>query len=214
MILALRSRTPLSLKVDPGVRVTEASARESNWRRTTAGSVQVTAAGDRTTVQFGNVCVGAGGAQGTGFWTNKNGQALFGPDDLASMVSLNLRNANGSTFDPSSYGAFKSWLQGASATNMAYDLSAQLAAMKLNVLNGRVSGSSLVAAPGTTSANAAGFATVSDLMSEANLELGLHGLVTGGTPFRVYQAALRDGLLNANGNKTFVQPAPCSFSFG
>ena len=206
--------TPLSLKVDPGVRVTEASARESNWRRTTAGSVQVTAAGDRTTVQFGNVCVGAGGAQGTGFWTNKNGQALFGPDDLASMVSLNLRNANGSTFDPSSYGAFKSWLQGASATNMAYDLSAQLAAMKLNVLNGRVSGSSLVAAPGTTSANAAGFATVSDLMSEANLELGLHGLVTGGTPFRVYQAALRDGLLNANGNKTFVQPAPCSFSFG
>ena len=86
--------------------------------------------------------------------------------------------------------------------------------MKLNVLNGLVSGSSLVAAPGTTGANAAGFVTVNDLMNEANVELGLHGLVTGGTPFRVYQTALRDGLLNANGNKTFVQPAPCSFSFG
>jgi len=206
--------TPVSLKVDPGVQVAEASPSQTNWRRTTAGSVQVSAAGDRTTVRFGNVCVGAGGAQGGGFWANKNGQALFGSDDLALMVSLNLRNANGSTFDPSSYSAFKSWLQGASATNMAYDLSAQLAAMKLNVLNGLVSGDSLVAAPGTTSANAAGFATVNALMNEANLELGLHGLVTGGTPFRVYQAALRDGLLNANGNKTFVQPAPCSFSFG
>jgi len=206
--------TPVSLKIDPGVQVTEVSPKQTNWRRTTAGSVQVSAAGDRTTVRFGNVCIGAGGAQGSGFWTNKNGQALFGPDDLALMVSLNLRNASGSTFDPSSYSAFKSWLGGASASNMAYDLSAQLATMKLNVLNGLVSGSSLVAAPGTTGANAAGFVTVNDLMNEANVELGLHGLVTGGTPFRVYQTALRDGLLNANGNKTFVQPAPCSFSFG
>ena len=115
--------TPKSLKVDPGVyQVTEASPKQTNWRGTTAASVQVSAAaGDRTTVRFGNVCVGAGGAQGTGFWTNKNGQALFGSDDLASMVSLNLRNANGSTFDPSSYSAFKSWLQGSTSTNMAYD---------------------------------------------------------------------------------------------
>ena len=207
--------TPKSLKVDPGVyQVTEASPRQTNWRRTTAASVQVSAAaGDRTTVRFGNVCVGAGGALGKGFWGNKNGQALFGADDLASMVSLNLRNANGSNFDPSSYSAFKSWLQGSSSTNMAYDLSANLAAMKLNVLNGKVSGSSLISAPGTAGANAAGFATVNDLMTEANAELGLHGLTTSGSPFRAYQTALRDALLNANENKTFVQPAPCAFSF-
>jgi DNA-binding beta-propeller fold protein YncE len=206
--------TPTSLKVDPGVQVTEASPTQSNWRRTTAGSVQVTAAGDRTTVRFGNVCIGAGGAQAGGFWTNKNGQALFGQDDLASMVSLNLRNANGSSFDPTSYSSFKSWLQGSSSTNMAYDLSSQLAAMKLNVLNGIVSGNSLVSAPGTTLANPAGFATLNDLMNEADTELGLHGLATGGSPLRAYQTALRDALLNANNNKTFVQPAPCSFSFG
>ncbi len=194
--------TPKSLKVDPDVyQVTEASPKQTNWRRTTAASVPASAAaGDRTTVRFGNVCVGAGGALGTGFWTNKNGQALFGPDDLASMVSLNLRNANGSTFDPSSYSAFKSWLQGPSSTNMAYDLSANLAAMRLNVLNGKVSGSSLISTPRTASANAAGFATVSDLMNEANAELGLHGLTTSGSPFRAYQATLKDALSNADGN--------------
>ncbi len=205
--------TPKSLKVDPGVQVTEASPKQTNWLRTTAASFQVSAAGDRTTVQFGNVCVGAGGALGKGFWGNKNGQSLFGSDDLASMVSLNLRNANGSIFDPSSYKAFASWLQGSTSTNMAYDVSANLAAMKLNVLNGKVSGSSLISAPGTVSANPAGFATVDDLMNEANTELGLHGLTTSGSPFRAYQTALRDALLNANGNKTFVQPAACSFSF-
>jgi DNA-binding beta-propeller fold protein YncE len=207
--------TPKSLKVDPGVyQVTEAKPKQTNWLRTAAGSVQVSAAaGDRTTVRFGNVCVGAGGALGKGFWRNKNGQALFGSDDLASMVSLNLRNANGSTFDPSSYSVFNSWLQGSSSKNVAYDLSAQLAAMRLNVLNGKVSGSSLISAPGTASANAAGFATVSDLMNEANAELGLHGLTTSGSPFRAYQSTLRDALTNANDNKTFVQPAPCSFSF-
>jgi hypothetical protein len=207
--------TPKSLKVDPGVYlVTEASPKQTNWLRTTAASVQVSvAAGDRTTVRFGNVCVGAGGALGKGFWGNKNGQALFGSDDLASMVSLNLRNANGSTFDPSSYSAFNSWLQGSSSTNIAYDLSAQLAAMRLNVLNGKVGGSSLISAPGTVAANPAGFATVNDLMSEANTEVGLHGLTTSGSPFRAYQTALRNALTNANDNKTFVQPAPCSFSF-
>ena len=85
--------------------------------------------------------------------------------------------------------------------------------MKLNVLNGNVSGNSLVSAPGTSGANPAGFAKVNDLMSEANAELGLHGLTTSASPFRAYQTALRDALTNANDNKTFVQPAPCSFSF-
>ena len=191
----------------------ESSPTQTNWRRTTAAPVQVSAvAGDRTTVRFGNVCVGGGGALGTGFWTNKNGQALFGSDDLALMVSLNLRNANGSAFDPASYSAFKDWLK-ASATNMAYDLSAQLAIMSLNVLNGEVNGSSLISAAGAAGANAAGFGTVNALMNEANTELGLHGLTPVGNPFRGYQTALRDAFVSANENKTFAQPAPCAFSF-
>ena len=74
---------------------------------------------------------------------------------------------------------------------MAYDLSANLAVMKLNVLNGKVSGSSLISTPGADGANAAGFATVNDLLTEANAELGLHGLTTSGSPFRAYQIALQ-----------------------
>lgn len=161
-------------------------------------------------LNFGNVCVGAGGGLTLGFWSNKNGQALFGADDLALMVSLNLRNATGADFNPASYAGFRTWLLNATATNMAYMLSAQLAAMELNVLNGFVNGSSLIYAPGTTSANANGFATVSTVMAEANTELGLHGLTLSGNAFRSYQEALKIALDSANNNLTFVRPGPSS----
>jgi hypothetical protein len=207
--------TPKTLKVAPGVyQVSAASPLQSVWRRTTAASGQAQAvAGDKTTVRFGNVCLGGGGGLGTGFWTNKNGERLFGADDLAAMVGLNLRNEDGSHSNPSSYSVFKTWLGKASGTNMAYDLSGQLAAMKLNVLNGKVDGSLLISAQGAASANAAGFATVNAVMDEANVELGLNGVAKGGSPLRAYQTRLRDALLNANGNKTFTQSAPCAFSF-
>ena len=61
-----------------------------------------------------------------------------------------------------------------------------------NSLNGKVSGSSLISTPGPGGANAAGFATVNDLLNEANAERGLHGLTTSGSPFGAYQTALRD----------------------
>ena len=48
-------------------------------------------------------------------------------------TALNLRNANGTNFDPSSYNTFRSWLLSATATNMAYMLSAQLAATSLGL---------------------------------------------------------------------------------
>ena len=66
---------------------------------TTPTSVAVTLP-PPATVEFGNLCLGAGGGLTLGFWSNKNGKALFGADDLALMVSLNLRNASGSNFDP------------------------------------------------------------------------------------------------------------------
>ena len=169
---------------------------------------------DNKTVEFGNLCLGTGGGLTLGFWSNKNGHALFGSDDLALMVSLNLRNANGSDFDPSGYSAFRTWLLAATATNMAYMLSAQLAAMELNVFNSKVIGSALIYAPGTNSANALGFATVNAVMAEANAELGSHGLTLAGGPYRAYQEALKNALDRANNNKTFVQPTPCPFTFG
>jgi hypothetical protein len=207
--------TPVSIIVDPGSYiVTEFAPLETNWMATTPNPVTVSLEpGDCQTVVFGNLCLGPGGGLTLGFWSNKNGQKLFGADDLALMVSLNLRNADGSAFDPASYSAFRTWLLSASATNMAYMLSAQLAAMELNVLNGNVNGNALIYAPGTASANPLGFATVNAVMAEANAELGLHGLTLAGSPYRAYQEALKKALDLANNNCTFVQPAPCPFTF-
>jgi hypothetical protein len=85
--------------------------------------------------------------------------------------------------------------------------------MELNVYNGFVSGSSLIYAPGTTSANSLGFATVSAVMAEADAELAAHGIVLAGSPYRNYQEALKNALDRANNNLTFVQSTPCAFSF-
>jgi hypothetical protein len=93
---------------------------------------------------------------------------------------------------------------------MAYMLSAQLAAMELNVLNGKVSGGSLVYAPGANGANSSGFISITNLMAEANTELGLHGLTKSGSPYRAHQEALKTALDRANNNLNFVQSGPAS----
>jgi hypothetical protein len=212
--------TPVNIIVEPDVyTVTEADPIQTNWIHTTPNPVQVTlASGDDKTVYFGNVCVGAGGGLTLGFWSNKNGQALFNSNDLAAMVLLNLRNANGSIFDPANYASFKSWLLAATATNMANMLSAQLAAMGLNVRHGFVSLNSLVYAPGLlpfspTGLNALGFISINDLSTAANTELGLHGYTPTGDAYRSYQEQLKNALDKANNNLNFVQGTPCLFTF-
>jgi hypothetical protein len=207
--------TPVDILVDPcSYIVAEFAPLERNWMATTLNPVTVSLdSGDCKTVEFGNLCLGAGGGLTLGFWSNKNGQKLFGDDDLALMVGLNLRNADGSNFDPASYDAFRTWLLSATATNMAYMLSAQLAAMELNVFNGKVDGGALIYAPGTFAANTLGFATVNNVTAEANTELGLHGLTLADSPYRAYQEALKNALDLANNNRTFVQPVPCPFTF-
>jgi hypothetical protein len=123
------------------------------------------------------------------------------------MVALNLRKADGSAFNPTTYAQFRTWLLDANAKNMAYMLSAQLAAMKLNVLNGKVSGDALVYYPGL------GFISVNNLIAKADAELGLHGLTLAGSPYRAYQEMLKNALDNANNNKNFVQATPCGYTF-
>ena len=209
--------TPVSIVVaaPDNYTVSEYDTIETNWIHTSptvVGPFHLNV-GDTKTVDFANVCVGPGGGLTLGFWSNKNGQALFGADDLALMVALNLRNANGSAFDPAGYSAFRTWLLNATATNMAYMLSAQLAAMELNVNNNFVNVNALVYAPGTSSANGFGFATVGALMLEANTELGVHGTALSGDAWRTYQESLKTALDNANNNKTFLQASPCAFSF-
>jgi len=213
--------TPVSVIVAPDdYVVSEFDPAETNWLHTTDNPVNVTVgAGETKTVEFGNVCLGPGGGHTLGFWSNKNGQATL--NDGASMCpeltllnGLSLRNGAGAdTNFACDYTTFRNWLLGATATNMAYMLSAQLAAMELNVEAGFVSGSALVYAPGTNSANALGFATVNALMAEANTELTLHGTALAGDSWRGYQEALKNALDKANNNQTFVQPTPCQFTF-
>jgi hypothetical protein len=217
--------TKVSMLVQPGTfLVDEKHPVEPNWFHTASlldgappsqvNPVSVTLAPNSThTVLFGNLCLGAGGGLTLGFWSNKNGQALIGNDDLCMLRKLNLRTATGGDSDPASSGDFRTWILGATATNMAYMLSAQLAAMELNVFNGKVNGGALIYAPGTESANSLGFATVNAVMAEADTELGLHGLTLAGSPDRAYQEALKNALDNANNNKTFVQATPCPFTF-
>ncbi|HTL35867.1 MAG TPA: hypothetical protein VL326_22210 [Kofleriaceae bacterium] len=159
---------------------------------------------------FGNICIGKGGGLTIGFWSNKNGQALIDAADLAALVALNLRSANGSNFDPASKSAYRTWLLNATATNMAYMLSAQLSASVLNVRNGFVSTMATIYAPGTNSADALGFARLADVQAEANTELGLHGYVVAAGPIRTYQEALKNALDNSNNDKNFVQATPAT----
>ena len=92
-----------------------------------------------TNLQFGNVCLGAGGGLTLGFWSNKNGQNLENAYDFAVLSALCLRTANGQRPElhrdrsPANKTALHDWLLNANATNMANMLSAQLAAMVLNV---------------------------------------------------------------------------------
>ncbi len=209
--------TPVDITLDADTYyVSECTPLQTNWVATTPNPLTVPLNyGDDTTVYFGNVCLGPGGGLTLGFWSNKNGANLFnaGASDLALMVSLNLRNPDGSNYDPASYLAFRTWLLSATATNMSYMLSAQLAATRLDVAHGFVNGSALIYAPGTASANPLGFASVNAVVAEANTELGVHGLVLSGNSFRSYQERLKNALDNANNNRSFVQPAPCPFSF-
>jgi hypothetical protein len=164
-------------------------------------------------INFGNVCIGAGGGLTLGFWSNRNGQALIGSTDLAMLDSLNLVSATGSAFNPTTAGQVKTWLLNATATNMAYMLSVQLAAMELNVFNGFVVSSTLVYAPNVTGANGAGFISIADLMAAANTDLGTAGhnvTISGGTgaAFRAYQETLKTALDQGNNNLNFLQPGP------
>ena len=88
-----------------------------------------------------NVCLGPGGGLTLGFWSNKNGQALITSSDLQHLRDdFCLRNADGSEFNPTTAAQVKSFLLGATATNMANMLSAQLTAMYLNTAHGFVNG--------------------------------------------------------------------------
>jgi hypothetical protein len=170
------------------------------------------------TVEFGNVCLGAGGGKTLGFWSNKNGQALETASDFLTLNALWLRKADGTNQDftgslPQNKTALHDWLLGANAVNMANMLSAQMAAMELNVLHNSVSWTAMVYG-GDCIANyfpgSNGFITISALMGAANTSLQSFGNTPAGHPQRAYQECLKTTLDNGNNNVNFVQSQPCS----
>lgn len=162
-------------------------------------------ADSNTLAATGTDC-GGGGGTGTctqltdaltlGYYSNKNGQATITSADLVALDALNLRNANGTNYDPASKTDLKNWLLGGKATNMSYMLSVQLATLELNILHGLVDPADQVCEFGDE--------TIGDIVTDANTFLGTHGTVLGGDPARSYAASLETIIDEINNNLVSV----------
>ena len=185
--------------------VSEGTPNEPGWVHSTPASVSVdTIINQQNAVSFGNYCRVASGGLTIGFWGNKNGQALITGADLTALTNLHLVNANGSAFNPNSAGQVKSWLNNATATNMAYMLSAQLAAMVLNVRHGFVNGNNFAVCAGVT---------INQLIINADALLAADGFTPTGDPNRAAQEAAKNCLDSLNNGGFVALPTPCTYTF-
>ena len=105
------------------------------------------------------VCGRIGNGFTLGFWSNNNGRAVLCANDPAWRTLMNgngggayLRNGNGTFYSVPTAGScnnahanFSTWLLNATATNMQYILSAQLAATRLNVVYKNMNGNACIA---------------------------------------------------------------------
>jgi hypothetical protein len=182
-----------------------------------------------TDLNFGNVCLGNGGGLTLGFWSNRNGQALINNptgsySGLQYVNSLSLAGPNGIlpflpppppntyfAYSSTGYSAFRTWILGATATNMANMLSAQMAAMNLNINIGGASGSGLLFAGSNPTGcsvpvNVNGYISASALVQDASTEVGNDPYTLSGNPDRTCQEFKKNALDAGNNNKNWVQP--------
>ena len=178
------------------------------------------ASGGSETRKFGNYCTSPSGGLTLGFWSNKNGNKLLTgnvngtgttllPAVMTLLNSCQLRNANGTvhTFT-NSYSLFRTWLLGATATNMAYMLSAQLATLKLDLLP--------PTGYGSVDGNAYDLCSsmiVNALITSAWDQLAMDGNTVAGNPTRIAQEMLKNCIDAINNNGAVVPVTPCSVSF-
>ncbi|HZM00977.1 MAG TPA: hypothetical protein VFD43_12075 [Planctomycetota bacterium] len=130
-----------------------------------------------------------------GFWGNPNGAVLIEAGDFLDVLpSLHLVDERGNPFATHDIEEFQDWLQQANAFNMAYMLSAQLAAMKFNVLAGFVDERECVLRTNT------GELPVDRLIEEAIEALIEDPYTPPGDDHRRKQAELKNLLDAANNN--------------
>jgi hypothetical protein len=185
--------------------VTEGTPNEINWFHSTSVSLQVNVVtGQTQSVTFGNYCKVPSGGLTLGFWSNKNGQALITAADLLALRNLNLRNGDGSNFEPSTNPQVKAFLLGANAVNMANMLSAQLAAMTLNIRHGFVDPNAF---------DLCSNKTVGQLVADANTSLGANGLTFTGSPDRAAQEAMKNCIDALNNGGPVIPTTPCTRTF-
>lgn len=185
--------------------VTEGTPNEINWFHSTAVSLQVNVVtGQTQTVNFGNYCKVPSGGLTIGFWSNKNGQALINAYDLQALRNLNLKNGDGSDFDPTTNAQVKAFVLGASAVNMANMLSAQLAAMTLNIRKGFVDKNAF---------DLCSNKTIEQLVADANTALGANSLTFSGSPDRAAQEAMKNCIDALNNGGPVIPTTPCARTF-
>jgi hypothetical protein len=166
--------------------------------------------GKTTYVKFGNYCMGGSGGRTPGFWSNKNGHRTMldelngAEEELALLRSLNLVDANGRPFNPTTHAQFRSWLLGGNATNMAYKLSTHLAAMALNVEAAFVDGKRTYLPFG---------GTINELIALANASLASDPFTPPGDEERAIQEQLKNHLDALNNGAAAVASKPCKRTF-
>lgn len=153
----------------------------------------------RGPVDFGNVCKLVGGKT-LGFWSNKNGSDQIGGNaNLVALLSgLNLKGAKGIPFVPTTYALFRDWILKATAKDMRYMLSAQLAATTLAVNTGLIDGTLTILFDGDS-------ITIDELITRANDELA--------SPGGADQELLKNALDDINNNRITLTSDGCSADF-
>ena len=203
----------------PGTYVITEGTADGTWTGTTnTSTITIDHCGQQGTAVFGNYCTVPSGGLTLGFWSNKNGNKLLtgntagtGTTLLPAVVTLlnscQLVNANGTihTFT-NSYSAFRTWLLGATATNMAYMLSAQLTALKLDVNFGFVDGDAFDLCS-HMKVNALIGAACDSMTGPGNQ------LTLAGNPSRPGQEMLKNCIDAINNNGDVIPVTPCPVSF-
>jgi hypothetical protein len=193
---------------------------DGTWTNSTNQSeITIDECGQPVSVSFGNYCTMPSGGLTLGFWSNKNGcKILTGtttgnvldPTVVTLLNSCSLRDANGAVhIFTSDYSKFRSWLLSATATNMAYMLSAQLATLKLDVKYGFVDSNAF---------DLCSNETVSQLITDASgllstTSCGMTCNPASGSATRIAQGVDKDCIDKINNGGPVVPGAPCSATF-